>query len=55
MGTSPDGSSHPASTDTWLLEKRVPHSCSVIAATLRVETPWMYISIRLSTNACSVR
>jgi hypothetical protein len=36
-------------------ENEVPQSSSVIAATLRVETPLMTISIKASTRACSLR
>jgi hypothetical protein len=37
------------------LEQLVPHNCSVIAATWRVDTPCTYISIKVTTSACSVR
>ena len=33
------GSSRPTKAETWLLETLCPHNSSVIAATLRVETP----------------
>src|SRR3546814_1175812 len=36
-------------------EKAWPHSSSVIALTLRVETPWTYISASVATSACSDR
>ena len=32
-----------------------PQSCSTMAVTLRVETPWTYISARASMSACSLR
>ena len=41
--------------ETWLFEKRVPHNCSVIVATFRVDTPCRYISMSVSTRACSLR
>ena len=46
-------------TDLWSLtdeaEKLWPHSCSVTALTLRVETPWTYISASALTKARSER
>jgi hypothetical protein len=36
-------------------EKLAPHSSSVMAETLRVDTPLTTISINASTNACSLR
>lgn len=36
-------------------EKLCPQSSSVIAFTLRVETPWMYISAKAETRAFSLR
>ena len=36
-------------------EKACPHSSSVTAFTLRVDTPWTYISARVATSACSER
>jgi hypothetical protein len=36
-------------------EKAWPHSSSVIAFTLRVETPCTYISASVATRACSLR
>src|SRR5205814_5753333 len=47
--------------DRWLIalieeaEKLWPHSCSVIAFTLRVETPCTYISASAATSARSER
>ena len=48
-------SSLPHRADTRLLEKDVPHRASVISATLRVDTPSTYISIRAKTSAFSLR
>jgi len=45
----------PVSALTSLAEILVPQSCSTIALTFRVETPWKYISIMARTNACSLR
>jgi hypothetical protein len=36
-------------------EKLWPHRFSVIALTLRVDTPWTYISASAATNAFSER
>ena len=36
-------------------EKLWPHSSSVMALTLRVETPCTYISASVATSACSER
>ena len=38
-----------------LAEKAWPQSSSVIALTLRVETPCTYISASVETSACSER
>jgi len=40
---------------TVLAENVCPHSSSVIALTLRVETPWTYISANALTSAFSDR
>ena len=43
---------------SWLMveaEKLTPQRCSVMALTLRVETPWTYISASASTRAFSFR
>src|ERR1035437_7137555 len=40
---------------TWVELTEVPQSCSTMAETLRVETPWTYISARASMSACSLR
>ena len=40
---------------TWALVTSRPQSSSVMAATLRVETPWTYISATASFNARSLR
>jgi hypothetical protein len=42
----------------WLIvlaEKVCPHNCSVIALTLRVDTPCPYICARADTSAFSER
>ena len=48
-------SSFAVSTDTWLFDTSNPHSASVIALTLRVETPSTYICNIASTSAFSLR
>jgi len=45
---------HLASLDTSWEEKERPHNSSVMAATLRVETPWIYISMSARTRALSL-
>lgn len=48
-------SSSAAARLTWEEEFVVPQSCSVMAATLRVETPWIYISANVRRKALSLR
>jgi hypothetical protein len=43
------------SADTVDLEIELPHSSSVMAETLRVDSPLMTISIIARTSACSLR
>jgi hypothetical protein len=49
------GSRRAQSAETVDLEQLVPHSSSVMAVTLRVETPLTTISMSARTTACSLR